>query len=530
VAFDPRNAVNGIRALIRIQTPPEYDPRTGSVRPGALYGFDTFERGGPGDDLLSVTTTKRLAEPCGRATLHFVPREPVAGYTWADLLPPYSLVEIRLQRYPDNPEPVLVFLGLTGATLQSEDYSRAEPERSVQVTAREVTCVFVDGRVLYLPVQPTKLAPRFVAPLFQAETDQFGRTSQLEQDTTLPGTASSAVALFGMLAIDPRLANEGESPADAIDRFVRMVTVGVKTDYNPTALPLLNFDFPDARLKDLIYFDKTKAGRQLFDPNAQLPASAQLTGDQTSLWALMQTWCDPHYQELFALPRDQGEIPANVPASRSLSSAMEVVFRRPPFGARISTDGEVVDIPAAIGPQFDRALVSDPLQNVEISDSDVVGTSRTRSCDQVRNLFLVYPVVPGWNNAEEFRAIHAPLIDNDRLAPSSARRFGPRLMELGDYYMRVPQSSADKTQDAFEQASSRERLLWAWHRFEPLFWKGQYTIKGNVLAQVGKRLVDRRPRSAMEFYVTAVTHSMTLGTQDPHFVSSLGVERGWPLP
>lgn len=66
---------SSIRAIVRIQVPPAYEPRTGEVRPGALYGFDTTERGGPSDDLLSVMTSKKLSDPCGRFALSFAPRE-----------------------------------------------------------------------------------------------------------------------------------------------------------------------------------------------------------------------------------------------------------------------------------------------------------------------------------------------------------------------------------------------------------------------------------------------------------------------
>lgn len=513
MADDSRILTRSLRAIVRIQTPPEYDPATGTVMPKRLFGFDTAERGGPADDLISVTTSKRLHEPCGRFTLVFTPRRVEGSRTWADLIPCYSLVEIYLQQYPADPEPVLVMLGLTDGRLESETYAQASPERHIQVSGRELSCIFVDQSVLYLPVPPEDI--RLQTPLAQVP----GRQAAQE----LPPLFQTVTALLGMVAIDPELSLEGASPVDVVDRFVTMVRTGLTTSYNKTGKPLLNFEFPDAEIKDLLFFDREKAVAQLFDPSARLPANAQLSKGGTKLWHLLSTWSDPTYQELFTETRSRRSAALGDLGSRTLATN-EIIFRKKPFGGRIDENGEVVGIRAELASQFDVDFEQDPTETITIGDQDVLALNLLRSIQNAVNLFYVYPQVPLINKQEEFRANYAPLIDAGDTSPSSIRRLGLRAMEVADYYFRD-----EGEQTIFVLATERARLLWAWHRFEPLFRTGKYTLRGNPHFRVGKRLVHRSREFTREYYLTGVSHSMIVGGKQPQFVSAIDVERGWPL-
>jgi hypothetical protein len=322
----------------------------------------------------------------------------------------------------------------------------------------------------------------------------------------------------------------GPAAGGRSDRFVRMCTTGLTTTYNPSGAPLLNFDFPDARLRDLLFFDRQKAEAALFDPNAQLPAAAQLTINRQALWHLMSTFSDPTYQELFTQTRDLSLSDLELGRERASPSAVEIVFRKKPFAGRIDATGSLVGIADARASQFDPEFAS--ANTVPLTDLDVVAMNLMRTSRDVRNLYFVYPQVPGFNNPEDFRALHPPLIDGERLAPASARRFGPRLIEVADYYMRLPGSSLEPpqpSQDAFEQATVREQLLWAWHRFEPLFWRGDYTLRGNPALRIGQRMTHSGRNIGREYYVQAVTHSMTIGSQQPRFITQINVDRGWPV-
>jgi hypothetical protein len=496
-------AVHGsFRVLIRIQTPPDYDPTIGDIREGATWGFDTDDREGPSRDLISVVVSKQLNAPCGRFALTFTPRQPITGYTWADLIPGYSLVEIWMQRYPDNPEPVLVMLGLTDTRLESEVYGIAEQQIQIQIAGREVSCIFVDQKTLYLPTPPETLATQPVLA---------GQPATVPK---LPPLYASATQLLGMVAIDPKLAFEGASPVEVLDRFIRMATVGLKTDYNQEGLPLLNLELPNAKLADLIVFDATTATAKLFDPNALLPGGSQLDLSDRALWDLMTTWSDPNYQELFPRTADLG------PTRRSY---VEMIFRKKPFAGRINKAGEVIEVRGPSGSQFDLDFQQSADDNVSIDDSDVVAMSLRRSTAGVRNLYYVLPQASALVQFDA-REIYGPLIDAAENSPASIRRYGLRMMQVADYYIRDPATTV-----IVKTATERARLLWSWHRFEALFYQGQYSLKGIPELQVGKRLVHRGRDINREYYVTAVTHAAELGSQHPRLLTTVGVERGWPL-
>jgi len=534
-----------IRAVIKIQTPPVYDPDTGVIIGRQLFGFDTAEAGGPADDLLAVSTKKRIEQPAGRFSLVFTPRQVWNGKTWADLIPPYSLCEIYMQRYPENEEPVLVMVGLTDAQIESDDYQQAAPQRTRQVTGYELSVLLSDQKILYLPVPPDQRQVLLTTALFSQTPDALGRTPSLqrnragEDERFLPPTASPELAAFaskdggekGMLAVDPKLATEGSSPIDVIDRVVRMLTVGTETPYNHNGLPLVNFDFPDARLRDLLFFDKGKA--TLFDPRAVLPPSAQITAD-TNLWNLLTTFSDGVFQELFTQSVDLSLAPPITALERALGStdrlletaspvAVEIVFRKKPFAGRINDKGELVGVADPNGSQFDRSFAAS--ETVAIKDAVCWNLVRNSRDQNVTNTYLVYPRLPNYNSPLDHRAQIAPVVDADRLNPSSVRRFGPRLLEVQDVYL-PPDLKGPLP--FVELAHAREMLLWAWRRFGPLFRSGRYTIRGNTRMRVGKRGVHETRDFNREYYLEGVGQNMNFG-KAPRFITTLDVERGWPL-
>jgi hypothetical protein len=339
-----------------------------------------------------------------------------------------------------------------------------------------------------------------------------------------------------MLAIDPMLAIQGESPVDAIDHFVQMMTTGFKTQYNPNGIPLVNFQFPDAELKNLVFFNAAEAKAKLFDPRAELPASSQLTYN-SSLWNLMTAWCDPAYQELFAVTRDLSALPdprnpgQQLGLSMSSPSAVEIVFRKKPFAGFIDGTGKLQGVAKPTGTQFDANFVGDGGNTVTVDGSDIQTESVFQSPERAKNIYLVVPVVPGMDEPHSFEALAVPLGDNEGTSPSRISRYGPRLMKVADYYLRWgegPQAKANAP-DPFALARQRQRLLRAWHRFEPLFYHGSLRLKGNAHVQVGNRLVDRRADGRRrEYYVTGWTDSMTFG-RDVGYMTTVQVERGWDL-
>lgn len=535
--------VYSIRALVKLQCPPEYCPRLGKFLAATSYDFDTSDPAGPGRDLQSLVITKNMHEPAGRFTMTFAPRPfpdgPFKGLYWNDVIPSYSLVEIYVQRYPDDPQPVLRMLGLTGARGRTEDYSQREPRRVVQISGMELSGIFAEQQILYLPWPPTQERAEEGDDLFPGARDAKGNPLasvpfMLGQDEPMPFTASHRLGLLGMLAIDPDLANTGGNPVDIIDYFIRMVTTGVQTDYNPSAEPLLNFEFPKAKLHQLVYFDTATANANLFDPNAQLPKSSQITSG--NLWNLMTGWSDPAYQELFAVSRDLRTIPdpktPALPLSATIksTSAIEVVFRKKPFAGRIDSLGNVIGAAASTGTQFDADFLSG--NTLDIDGGDLQHESLTQSPERAKNIYLVIPVVPGMDNPSAFIAKSSPLVDRKGTSPARLSRYGPRLMRVADYYLRWSDKPDQKIPHPFFLARQRQKLLRSWHRFEPLFHHGALRLKGNTRVQVGKRLVDHRRdpigEYQREYYVTGWTDQLTF-EREVSYLTSVQVERGWDI-
>lgn len=524
-----RSPFSAVRAIVRIQTPAEYDPVTGDIMQGRFLGFDSddiqswFAR-----DIVSISLSKSLDDPCGRANIEFVPRRDVEGCTYADRIPSYSVIEIYLQRWPENPQPVLVFIGLTDARNESESYHEdGQVERKISISARELSCIFVDWRTLYLPAPPVG--------------------AMVESTTDLPGLYSQEVQLLGMLALDPELALIGESPVSVVGKFVQMMTTGLKSPWNPDALPLVNLSLPydetlgRARtLADYIVFDEARAKQGLFDPTARLPAASQMTLTDHSLWHLVETFSDPVYQELFTQsvelrtpgPVDPG---AGTPPQ---GGVVEVVFRKKPFGARLDAKGELDMSSLRLGigeSQFDKEFEQDPINNLHLTDRDVTSISLRRSPEDLYNLYYVFPQIPALNY-EDFRSLIAPLVDDADGSPSSVSRYGVRLLHHADYYFDEfdPQDKAKEANMA-KRAQSRAKMLYYWYRHNPLFYRGEYQIRGNPHARVGMRMVHtgrelgpNGKAGQREYYIKEVAHTIRFGEQ-VSFRTRLGVQRGWPI-
>lgn len=497
--FDPRDGFGGVRAIVNIQAPAWWDARARKVRPFNAFGFDSAQAD-PNPDLLSVTVTKSLGQPCGAFSLNFAPRTiSEDGYLWGDVIPPYSLVEIWMQRYPQDEQPVLVSLGLTDGDQYTGSFGQKDPHRTITVSGREVSCVLADQHTLYLPAGPEAVSPTVVS------NDEWAQAGL----PALPPIFQSAAQLLGIVAIDPELAEQGANPIQVIQRFLQMVTTGYRSGWNKQGLPLLQLRL-GSDLKDILVFNAAAAS--LFDARAILPSSSQSVNSNVPLWSLMSTWSDPTYQELF---------PRSV-VSADGQTAVEVVFRKKPFGGRLDAQGHFLGVPDASGSQFDATFVSDDDQNFQIRDEDVINASLRRGLTDAVNLYRVWPQTLFGNDPEEMAALLSPLIEASEQAPSDARRIGLRLMDVSDYYFKDV-----LTTDTLKQSKQREKLLWYWHRFEPLFRRGRYVTKLIPRANIGMRMLHTGEQDT-EFYTTGVTHTISFG---PEVVatSALDVMRGWPV-
>lgn len=103
-------------------------------------------------------------------------------------------------------------------------------------------------------------------------------------------------------------------------------------------------------------------------------------------------------------------------------------------------------------------------------------------------------------------------------------------MEGKDYYLRLARSADEQVPDPRAMAVERQRLLRAWHRFEPLFCRGSRRLKGTSQIHVGKRLVDQKRNDwRQEYYITGWTDSLRFSRTAVDYTTSVQVERGWDL-
>jgi hypothetical protein len=359
-------------------------------------------------------------------------------------------------------------------------------QRSVQITFRELSCVLVDNHVLSLPVPPRSIQSEL--------TPQQPADAQVD----VPNAFGPVASVVGMYAIDPELARTGEDPVTAIDRFVKMLTTGVPTEYNPNATPLVGLGFADASIKDLLFFNPVIARTKLFDPSAFLPPTSQLCVNG-SLWDQMTAWSDSDYQELFCVSRDlvrhpkpvefagegalliQEESPLSFHAPlfggaesatrAGYPVAVEIVFRKKPFAGRIGPGGDFTGLRPARESQFDPEFEADASWNVTLNPEDVLSFTWARSSRDVKNLFWVQPC--SFNNAidDAFRKIHGPLVDGSPSSPSYVRRWGMRMVSITDRYLsHYDATSSDAASPDTQSAIARQRelLLWGWMRFAHL--------------------------------------------------------------
>lgn len=502
---------------VKIQTPPEFNPLTGQMEPARVIRFDSRESGdSPAGDVYTLTWGNSVNTPCGRFTLTMAPRYVEGNRTWADLIPAYSLVEIWVQRFPDDEE--CVMLGLVTHRSEDADFTQAGPMRTIRISGSAVSRVLVDQKTFWLPVNPATLAPN--------EPEEF-LTDLRSGDASIPDLYGPAAEIFGTAILDPQLFSEGDGPIAVIDKYVRYIVEG-KGPRSVTPKPLLNWALPTVRLEQILFFDPTRAS--LFDHKARLPAQQSVHAGNVPLWSLLSGYVSPFYQEFFSETRQLESIaPSRVIGADPgglASVAVEIVLRKKPFAGRIDESGDLVDTRFPGGSQFDETFENDREQSIDLGGWPVQSYCYARSSDAVRNLFYTLPQAVNEIAGTPFTALHAPLMDTDPASPSFVRRFGLRLCHVNDPYL------AERQGDVEHLARTRERLLMAWHRFEPTFLNGQITVAGHPRFRAGKRVVWTEPyvNRRLEFYVPSVTHTVSIRGSSPTYSTQLEVQRGWELP
>lgn len=486
------------------------------------------------DDILAVTVSNAMDRPFATFEIVMAARPLTqSGYTWGDLIEPFSLVTIAMQRSgpPNDPtttvQPETVMLGLVDYTALSEDYGDAAPRRQVRIVGRSLSALLVDQRWWF---------HHFLADRQNVDRLPDARALYQTQPDWRLLRDEAGMRGLGFLAID-------------IDRFKdvtqRHPIAAVATAWNVFVngsaddAPFIQIQFADGLpLAKRLVLNTADAEASYVDAKARL--QSQVIPSQmprANCWELLQFFCPSPFMELYQDSIGTLEAPE-----------CHVVLRKPPFVGHIGYDTGQPNVafstgafPQPHGSLFDREYGpnwSRSRDTVVIAGSDILSVPMMRRGLDGRPVYSAYDVQPalggpsGNNQSDRFvqREV-APIYDEYIHSPSYIRRVGIRSVDPRPNTIPIVSPDGDtrlEIGDFGKHAYAYSALAYAWFFRSPAFWQGQYVLKGNTGIRIGRRLVDSTRARPREFYVTSVVHRMEFG-QQPAFTTTVQVERGWDL-
>ena len=481
-------------------------------------------------DLLAVRVANSITAPYQTFRIDLAPHS-----AWANLIRPYSLVSIALQRYApgdmaatSTPEPVL--LGLVDYVDVTEDYGQASPHRRISVCGRSLSATLSDNRWWHhwflADADGKRRDPPEWSNLFAGHLGE----AQLKQEAQL--------AARGFFAVDPHLfdALVDSHPARAM-KLAFDFYVGTA---DQTGFIKLEFgsDGKRERLASRLLFDEAATQAGFHDPSCRLVKQAMPTSllQDASCWDALAHFCEQPFTELFT----------DTYGNTVNDAAVHVIARKPPWAGFIGFEGNKAVVDFKTGrPKGGQSLFDSEhgrwdafIDTVNINvgaRNDVVCINLRRGVDGRNATFNAFSVLPetsspaGNNTGDQLlqREI-PPLIDEDPDSTSYVLRYGlrpaPRHQSKYISVVGVDESKLEMG-DAKSRAMAYELLLREWYHRQPEFWHGSYVLKGRTELRVGKRLLDHRAKR--EFYITSVVHDLRCDTG--RFISTVNVERGWDL-
>lgn len=480
-------------------------------------------------DIVGVTVSNSLTAPYQTCTLELLPRTILTGpdRTWAEIIPPYSLIKVWMHRQSGDgsdsaatrkSEPV--FIGLVDNARKSADYSSPMPRRQVTVTCRGLTALLTDHRWWFHHMM-LEQAPPDLRDYFQTRPSD----EEMRRDTSL--------RVGGYLAVDPNIYEAVAHPVDAV-RGTYQFFVG-----DGDSQGFIRLAFNDGKLLgDRLQLQADIA--DFVDPAAALTRQHFPTEmPQSSCWEVMQHFVEPHVAELYS---DTFEGEDGEPVTR-------LVVRKPPWAGEITYEngkpGVGFNVGGAVGPTRGQSLFDESRgnwkrseQTVVVGGNDVLGTPElARGIESGVPIFTFYDVMPQMltaaGNQQGDRMLRQeipPLADEDPDSPSYIQRFGIQPLQMRTKYIPILQSDQSTNRasgDIVRHSLTYAVLLRTWMHRNPDFWHGSYQLKGMTGLRVGKRLVDAD--AGMEFYITGVVQRQSFDSQQPHYVTSVQVSRGWEL-
>lgn len=488
------------------------------------------------DDLMAVTVSNAINRPFASFELVMAAR-PITpdGYTWADLIEPFSLVTIAMHRSgPTNDptttlQPETVLLGLVDYTAISEDFSDAAPRRQVRIVGRSLSALLADQRMWFhhflANTQNVAHLPD-VRALYQTQPNWM----LLRDEVGLRG--------LGFLAFDVEMFKDvtQRHPIAAVAKAWDLFVTGTGQE-----APFVQIQFADgAPLAKRLVWNAADAEASYVDAKARLqaqfiPTQAQM--QQASCWDLLGMFCPQPFMEIYQDSIGTLELPE-----------CHVVLRKPPFAGHIGYDSGQPNVafstgafPESQGSLFDSEYGqnwSRSRDTVVISGTDILAIPIMRRGMDGRPVYSAYDVQPALGgpsgNMQSDRLVQmevAPIYDEYIYSPSYIRRVGIRSVAPRPNTISIVSPDGDtrlEFGDFGKHAYAYSGLAYTWFFRSPAFWQGQYVLKGNTGIRIGRRLVDRTRTRPREYYITSVVHRMEFGGQ-PSFTTTVQVERGWDL-
>ena len=486
-------------------------------------------------DMLSVQVQNQLGNAAASFSIDLAPRKVYGDLTWAQIIQPYSLITIALHRRGNDaastasPEPVL--LGLVDYAQTVEDFSQNEPRRVDRIVGRALSSVLNDHHWWYHHFLAGAGGVVQIPPDMREFYEVRPNREALREEVNLRD--------LGFLAIDLDLYKNVQQrhPVAFMAKTFEFFVGAPASTIGNVQDGFIKLRFADGRpLKERLIFNAGAALAGHHDQGARLSGAFIPTEmPQASCWTAMQHFAEQPFTEFFT----------DTYGTTIDDALVQVVARKPPWAGHVTYKPDPAvgfstgSAPGQHQSLFDTAFGEWDIHKdtVEVSGDDIEYRALRRGVVGQGGMYNFYEVRPagspssGNNRGDQvMQQLVPPLIDENPRSPSFIRRYGVRPFRHRTKYIAIVDTDDDgrlEGADLRRHALSYAALVHEWMFRAPEFWSGQYRTKGITGLRVGRRLVDTDLNR--EYYITGVTHSMSLTSERPSFSTTTQVSRGWDL-
>ena len=492
-------------------------------------------------DLEGVTVSNGIGRPFQTFTLELAPGEVIRagagarGKGWADILRPYSVITIAMQRTGPagdplvTPEAMPVLLGLIDDVVETEDFAGQEPRRYVRVTGRSLPALLSDHRWWFHHYMSTDLPPDLAT--FFKEPDW----ARLRRE--------AALRTVGFYAANPEVFEASATPGEAMAAaFQFFVGSEIAED------SFIKFQFFGENAAPLYQRLLFAAVGTLHDANARLTRQhfPNEMPDSTC-WEIMSMFSEPPFIELFT-----DTIDGTSGDRGPFNASCRVIARKPPWAGEITYASGIPSVsfstgkapgPGAGESLFDLEITGvegasprDGAATIEVGGAQIIArpSSQIGLSGKVYTMYDVRPQslsAAGDRSGQELLNQEVPpLADEDVNSPSYIGRYGIRALSMTSKYLPMYETDNETGvgfADIRRSALCYAALLRSWNYLNPELRSGSYVLIGSPKIRIGMRLLDTD--LGREWYITDVTHRQVLTGAEPSYTTTCTVTRGWDL-